>query len=69
MKKLHITVILLSSIFLSIHCSCKVRAEDTYCNTRYPIVLVHGLGFRDDAPLIKYWGKIPLSSTQPDAWP
>jgi triacylglycerol esterase/lipase EstA (alpha/beta hydrolase family) len=59
MKKPYIILILLSTLFLSIHCSCKVKASDTYCRTRYPVVLVHGLGFRDDALLIKYWGKIP----------
>lgn len=28
------------------------------CNTRYPIVLIHGLGFRDRKHL-NYWGRIP----------
>lgn len=26
---------------------------------KYPILLVHGLGMRDDASLLKYWGGIP----------
>ena len=28
------------------------------CRTKYPIVLVHGLGFRDDLAAVRYWGKI-----------
>lgn len=27
------------------------------CKTRYPILLVHGMGFRDGK--ICYWGRIP----------
>ncbi len=26
---------------------------------KYPILLVHGLGLRDDHRLLKYWGKLP----------
>jgi pimeloyl-ACP methyl ester carboxylesterase len=29
------------------------------CATRYPIVLLHGLGYRDDMPLLSSWGRIP----------
>lgn len=29
------------------------------CRTRYPIVLLHGLGYRDDMPLLASWGRIP----------
>lgn len=29
------------------------------CDTRYPVVLVHGAGFRDDSRLYDYWGRIP----------
>lgn len=29
------------------------------CQTRYPIVLLHGIGFRDDIPLFRSWGRIP----------
>ena len=31
----------------------------TFCNTRYPIILVSGLGFHDQNRLINYWGNIP----------
>lgn len=26
--------------------------------TRYPVILAHGVGFRDDLLIVKYWGKI-----------
>ena len=29
------------------------------CETKYPIILVHGTGLRDDKPLNNYWGRIP----------
>jgi triacylglycerol lipase len=29
------------------------------CSTRYPIVLLHGLGYRDDMALLASWGRIP----------
>ncbi len=31
------------------------------CATRYPILLVHGAGFRDDYALFGYWGRIPAA--------
>lgn len=34
------------------------RAESQVCATRYPILLVHGLGFRDWR-YFNYWGRIP----------
>lgn len=35
-----------------------VRAESDICKTRYPLVLVHGVGFRD-LRYFNYWGRIP----------
>lgn len=29
------------------------------CKTRYPVFFVHGAGYRDSFPLVKYWGRIP----------
>lgn len=29
------------------------------CATRYPLVLVHGLGYCDDMRLLASWGRIP----------
>lgn len=34
------------------------RKEREICKTRYPIVLVHGVFFRD-FPFLNYWGRIP----------
>lgn len=36
----------------------KARADSEICKTKYPIVLVHGVGFRD-FKYINYWGRIP----------
>ena len=38
----------------------KARAGDTVCATRYPILLVHGVFFRDSS-LLCYWGRIPAA--------
>lgn len=35
-----------------------VRAKGRICSTRYPILLVHGVGFRD-FHYFNYWGRIP----------
>ncbi len=29
------------------------------CQTKYPILLIHGMGFRDSLPIHYYWGRIP----------
>ncbi|MBN2436949.1 MAG: hypothetical protein JXK07_16940 [Spirochaetes bacterium] len=29
------------------------------CGTKYPILMVHGAGFRDDSRFYNYWGRIP----------
>lgn len=36
----------------------KTRAESRICETKYPILLVHGVFFRDFR-LLNYWGRIP----------
>lgn len=36
----------------------EVRAENEGCKTRYPILLVHGVFFRDFC-YVNYWGRIP----------
>ncbi|MBZ9691549.1 triacylglycerol lipase [Clostridium botulinum] len=35
-----------------------MRVDSDICKTKYPIVLVHGVGFRD-LKYINYWGRIP----------
>lgn len=37
----------------------QVRAESLHCQTRYPILLVHGVFFRDFR-FFNYWGRIPI---------
>jgi triacylglycerol lipase len=42
--------------------SCQTQKEIPLiktCTTKYPILLVHGISFRDDVPIIKYWSHIP----------
>ena len=34
-------------------------AEDDLCATKYPLIMVHGVGFRD-LRFFNYWGRIPL---------
>ena len=36
----------------------ELRVESELCKTRYPIVMVHGVGFRD-VRWFNYWGRIP----------
>lgn len=36
------------------------RAENEICRTKYPIVMVHGIFFRD-WQLMNYWGRVPAS--------
>lgn len=36
------------------------RAENEICKTKYPIVMVHGIFFRD-WQLMNYWGRVPAS--------
>ncbi len=36
----------------------EIQAENMLCKTKYPILLVHGVFFRD-SDLLNYWGRIP----------
>ena len=36
----------------------EARVDSEVCKTKYPLVLVHGVGFRD-LKYINYWGRIP----------
>jgi hypothetical protein len=60
-KQINFNRILIVIIILSI-CSCqgqKKVLDMQPCATKYPILLVHGVSFRDDVPIIKYWSRIP----------
>ncbi|MBK6273481.1 MAG: hypothetical protein IPF58_01765 [Saprospirales bacterium] len=39
----------------------KESSDLSYCNTKYPIILVSGLGFHDQNRIMNYWGNIPES--------
>ena len=55
-------IIIISVLILLISsCSAKKYAvsENMSCNTKYPIILVHGIAYRDDVKLLPYWSKIP----------
>lgn len=41
----------------------RVRKESDLCNTRYPLLMVHGVGFRD-LRYFNYWGRIPRELTR-----
>jgi len=52
------------SIFVSIvitspRCVSTCRTQSSYCSTKYPVLLVHGIAFRDKTFFIRYWGRIP----------
>lgn len=40
-----------------------VRADSVICETKYPIIMVHGVGFRD-LKYFNYWGRIPRELTR-----
>ena len=41
------------------------RINESICKTKYPIVMVHGVFFRDyEAGFLNYWGRIPDELTQ-----
>ncbi|MBN1253235.1 MAG: hypothetical protein JXR51_08490 [Bacteroidales bacterium] len=50
-------IILLFCLFLQ--CSTPKEIDKNDCTTKYPIVFVHGVAYRDDVPIIKYWSNIP----------
>lgn len=35
------------------------REKLDFCDTQYPVILVSGLGFKDEINIADYWGKIP----------
>jgi len=61
MEKLHkrllavLTAVLLAALLLA----PAAQAATAECATKYPIVLVHGAGFRDSNVGVNYWGRIP----------
>jgi triacylglycerol lipase len=56
-----IVFILISASVIFSRCISTCKSESTYCASKYPVLLVHGIAFRDKTFFIKYWGKIPES--------
>lgn len=52
-------IFLFISFLLLVQCTNQKEITNKSCATKYPVLLVHGIGFRDDVPLMKYWSKIP----------
>jgi triacylglycerol lipase len=53
------SVVLLLSVLASAGCISKCRTGSDYCASKYPVLLIHGVAFRDQTFFIKYWGNIP----------
>ena len=56
-SKIQITIVLLIGFT---HCS--IQKDIVYekpCSTKYPVILVHGLGLRDNIKAVKYWSGLP----------
>jgi triacylglycerol lipase len=53
--------VLLFSLLLTAGCISKCRKDSDYCASKYPVLLIHGVAFRDETFFIKYWGNIPSS--------
>jgi len=60
MKKPLLAAAVLAALLLS---TCILGAPMAHaadeCATKYPVVLVHGAGFRDSLAGVNYWGRIP----------
>ena len=65
---LPINLVMLMIIYITTHGECKLecekirldqdRKDDRICETKYPVLMVHGVFFRDSR-LLNYWGRIP----------
>ena len=47
------------SLLITNSCMKNYKTESEYCASRYPVILVHGIAFRDKTFFFKYWGEIP----------
>ena len=46
-------------LFIMPGCVSKCRTGEDYCASKYPVLLVHGIAFRDETFFVRYWGTIP----------
>lgn len=51
--------IVVTGLILSNCAIQKDVSNEKPCSTNYPVILVHGIGMRDDLGIVKYWSKIP----------
>ncbi len=51
--------IFMFSMLIYTGCKSASIAGNDYCSSKYPVILVHGIAFRDETFFIKYWGNIP----------
>ncbi len=54
-----LTILLLINILFITACFTHNKIQSTDCATKYPIVFVHGIAYRDDIRILKYWSNIP----------
>ena len=59
-----VRIALFPFLILLAACGSQNTLINKTCATKYPILLVHGIAFRDDVPFIKYWSKIPKKLEQ-----
>ncbi|MEN8120324.1 MAG: alpha/beta fold hydrolase [Bacteroidota bacterium] len=52
-------IFILISFFSFLQCTSQKEITSNRCDTKYPILLVHGIAYRDDIPFLKYWSRIP----------
>ncbi len=58
--KLFIVLPAVCAVILSVSCIAKNKKEAASdCGTKYPVVFVHGIAFRDVTLGYEYWGEIP----------
>ena len=46
-------------LLLIIFINMSSLAQNNLCRTKYPIIFVHGIGYKDNIFIKKYWGNIP----------
>jgi triacylglycerol lipase len=56
-----ISALLLLFLAPSSGCISTCRKDKNFCAAKYPVLLVHGVAFRDETLSIRYWGTIPSS--------
>lgn len=58
-KSKAVVIILITLTMTFPRCVSTCRSESSYCASKYPVLLVHGIAFRDKVLFLSYWGNIP----------